>query len=48
MTVYCVFCNDNGGKFLESIFYNLEDAASYVQAQGKYKNMYHTEGWDVE
>jgi hypothetical protein len=48
VTVYCVFVRDNGGTFLEMIFHSLEDAASYVQAQGKYQSMYFTESWGVE
>ncbi len=48
MNVYCVFCKDNGGYFLEKIFRLHSEAESYMQAQGRYSVMYTAEIWEVE
>jgi hypothetical protein len=49
MIVYCVLCDDGGGSFLEKIFQNAFDAASYIDVQPqRYRYMYHIEEWDVE
>ena len=48
MTVYCVFYNENGGRFLERIFFKEADAESYVDVQGRYKLMYDIVDWTVD
>lgn len=48
MIVYPVFCNDNGGKFLEQIFEKSKDAQHYIEAQpSKYQHMYRLETWET-
>lgn len=48
MTIYCVFCRDNGGYFLEKAFFTRSGAEDYRLAQGKYTNLYHVEEWEVD
>ena len=48
MNVYCVFCKDNGGYFLERIFENQYDAIAYCETMGGSQRGYYVETWELE